>query len=151
MKGKRQHNISLMCEVLGFTYESISFEAALSDVKQAVSGWTKDIRKEPAIDMRDVGDYLLKSHDTVTHTASRDTETVTGQNLRRYKTLRSYSLYSSGHVHSMVFLPMKESPSSCAIRATQHGTLQVSLISVLCCSTSYPRSQLGLVVHVLRQ
>ena len=39
------------------------------------------------------------------------------QNLRCYKTLRSYSLYSSGHVHSMAVLPMRESPSSCAIRA----------------------------------
>ena len=77
IKGKRQHKISLMCEVLGFTYEPNSFEAALSEVKHAVSGWTKDIRKAPAIDMRDVVDYLLKSHDTVTHTASGDIETFT--------------------------------------------------------------------------
>ena len=103
IKGKRQHKISIICEVLGFIYEPNSYEAALSEVKHAVSGWTKDIRKAPAIDMRDVVDYLLKSHDTMTHTASGDIETFTAQNLRRYKTLRSYSLYTSGHVHSMAF------------------------------------------------
>ena len=81
MKGKRQHKISLMCEVLGFTYEPNSFDAAILEVKHAVSGWTKDIRKAPAIRMRDVVNYLLKSHDTT----SGDIETFTAQNLRRYK------------------------------------------------------------------
>ena len=33
--------------------------------------------------------------------------------------------------------------------ATHHGTHHVPLISVLCCSTSCPRSQLGLAVRVL--
>ena len=61
-----------MCEVMGFTYEPNCFEAALSEVKHAVSGWTKDIHKAPAIDMRDVVDYLLMSHNTVTHTATGD-------------------------------------------------------------------------------
>ena len=35
--------------------------------------------------------------------------------LNRYKTLRSYDLYRSGHIHSMVFLPMADA-SCCALK-----------------------------------
>lgn len=114
--GKKTHKISVLYQLYGFTNEPGTFSRVLSDIKSTKKGWTKDIRQAPAIGMREVVDYLLKSHDTVTHTSSGDIEVFTAANLRRYKTLRSYTLYKSGHVHSMSYLPMNDL-KTCAIKA----------------------------------
>ena len=115
VKGRKSHKISVACEVLGFTTDLGSFNRVLVDIKNTKTGWTKDIRRAPAIGMREVVDYLLKSHDTMTHTTSGDIEVLNAANLRRYKTLRSYTLYKSNHIHSMAYLPM-DGTSTGAIR-----------------------------------
>ena len=50
-------------------------------IKSQKDGWGKDLRKSPAVTLADVTDYLLKAHDSVTHTTSGDLEKFSKGNL----------------------------------------------------------------------
>lgn len=104
-----------MCDVLQLDFKKTDFQKVLANVRNTKQGWTKDIRQCPAVSLYEVTDYLLRSHDTVTHTDSGNLESFNVQNLKRYKTLRSYELYRSGHIHSMMFQPMVNT-DYCALR-----------------------------------
>ena len=108
--------MSVLCSALGFSSSPGSFQTVLATVRNTNQGWTKDIRKCPFISLSDVTEYLLRAHDTVTHTQSGDIELFDRKNLRQYKTLRSDNLYKAEHVHSMLFLPMRDSPY-CVVQA----------------------------------
>jgi len=64
--GSRRHKVVLVCELLGIKDEPGSFQHVLNDIKRSKHGWTKDLRKCPAITLSAVADYLLRAHDTVT-------------------------------------------------------------------------------------
>jgi hypothetical protein len=123
--GNRRHKIVLVCELLGIKDEPGTFCHVLNEVKQSKTGWTKDIRKCPAVTLNAVVDYLLRSHDTVTHTETGHFETFTVDNMKRYKTLRSYKLYAAGHVHSMSFLPMGDG-DRCALKGRCNPSFDTS-------------------------
>jgi hypothetical protein len=124
-KGTRRHKVIVACEVLGFVNEPDSLQSILNEIKQAKFGWTKDIRKCPAVTLTAVIDYLLRAHDTVTHTDSGHIERFTVDNMKRYKTLRSYKLYKAGHIHSMAFLPMGDG-DRCALRGKCNPSFDTS-------------------------
>ena len=81
--GKKQFKIARLCEVYGFSSEPGSFQSVLASVRGTRSGWIKDIRKAPQIELCQVSSYLLKAHKTTTHIKSDDIEIFTPQNLRR--------------------------------------------------------------------
>ena len=113
-KGSKGHKISKLCEIYGFASEPLSFQNVLAKVKNTTTGWTKDIRQSPTFELIKISNYLLKAHETVSHVPSNDIELFTKENLKRYKTLRSYNLYKSNHVHSLSFL--KLNTNYCAIK-----------------------------------
>ena len=98
ISGTRHHRITIVCELLGLQSDPGSLQDVLIDIKHSKSGWIKDIRRCPPVTLSSVTDYLLRSHDTVTHTDTGHIERFTSANMKRYKTLRSYELYRAGHV-----------------------------------------------------
>lgn len=116
-KGKdKGHKLSQLCDKLGFKHESGSFQDVVTQLQTTKTGWVKDLRKCPPVTLAVVTDYLLKAHSTEINTDSGDLESFTTENLRRYKTLRSYELYKAKHIHSMACNPMPDS-EFCALRS----------------------------------
>lgn len=125
ISGSRHHKITIICEILGLQSERGSLQDVLNEVKHSKSGWTKDIRRCPPVTLSAVTDYLLRSHDTVTHTDTGHIEKFTSANMKRYKTLRSYELYRAGHVHSMAFMSMGDG-DRCAVKACCNPSFDTS-------------------------
>ena len=138
----------MLCVVFGLSSELGSFQHMLAKLKECKKGWIKDIRQCPSVTLLSVTDYLLRSHDNVTHTVTGHIEKFSADTMRRYKTLRSYKLYTAGHVPSMTFLPILTVISVLSMGYIIHHMTQAnSCMIALFCSTRAAKNQLGLRVH----
>ena len=58
LEGKKQHKVTLVCELLGFSgVKTDSFLHITTKVRNTYEGWTKDIRNAPGVTMAEVVNY----------------------------------------------------------------------------------------------
>ena len=86
LKGKKQHKMTLVCELLDFSgVNTDSFLHIITKLRNTNDGWTKDICNAPGVTMAEVENYLLRCYNPVTHTISGDFEVFSAENLRLYE------------------------------------------------------------------
>jgi hypothetical protein len=138
-KGNRNHRITVCATILGISTtgsETDSFSTILTNVKQLIDGWTKDIRQVPSIELNCITDYLVAAHDITIPTINGDFESYTADTLRTYKALRAYDLWESGHIHGIRFHTLPDCDQYCALKCNANpsgdtsGT-QYEVISIL--------------------
>jgi hypothetical protein len=106
--------------------DSVSVRAL---VNKTTTEWTKDIRDIPSISLEIVKRYLLDVDQRVSISdkgAASSTgmiiETFTPESLIRYKTLRSYDLWASGHIHSFEINHLEKETSVCLVRVKSNAS-----------------------------
>lgn len=101
----------------GLTEDELEFYSTLSMATlDKLSGWTKDIRRIPEIDIGQVKQYLLLDADGSCD--NDDKPVYTKEILRTYKTCRSWKHMEAGNLHSVAFNPLDNNVKFCVVRAS---------------------------------
>lgn len=113
LKGNKDVRVTGVCEKLSIrtTSENDKENINTTWITEARNhakddcGWTKDIRKMPAISLFDITTYLLESP----RHQDKNFEIFGKEKLIRYKTLRSYRLLKEDHINSLQYHDFKPS------------------------------------------
>lgn len=146
-KGKRNHKITLLASQLNIpttgSETSDPFVQTLKQVKNLKDGWTTNIRLVPEIKLQDISDYLIAAHDITVQVKNGVYEQFSRETMSRYKALRSYDLWESGHIGNIRFNPLENIESFCAVKCDANpsgdtsGT-QYDVVIILNCDGGKP-------------
>ncbi|XP_055954899.1 uncharacterized protein LOC130010833, partial [Patella vulgata] len=122
--GKRTHHLAQLSSIYKFNQSTSVVHQHICDIKNSVKGWTQNLKYLPSTTLSQIVEYLINAHDI--KTCSSNFEEFTSETLKRYKALRSYELWASGHIHSVRFNNLADNYSYCALRCKSNPSWDTS-------------------------